>query len=84
MMISLSATIDVFNHALSLIPRTSTQVMPMTTRNAGRLNRSGTPSSTGAWAIACAPRSTAMPSVEGSTPPACAAATWRAASIAER
>ncbi len=58
MIASLSTTMAVLKPALSRTPRTSTHVMPITERNAGRLKSSGMPAMCGALSTASAFRMT--------------------------
>ena len=69
MITSLSTTIAVLKPALSRTPRTSTQVMPITDRNAGRLKRIGTPPMCGAVSTAWALR-TMLGARSAAAPPA--------------
>ncbi len=84
MIAMLRPVVAVVSHALSLMPLTSTQVMPITIRNAGKLKTMGTPSSRGASFSACADSVTAGPSVAGSMPFDTASATSRTAMAADR
>ena len=76
--------VPVVTQALSLMPITSTQVMSITIRNAGRLKTIGMPASRGASASACAASVIAGPSDEGSSPAAVASATLPTAVAADR
>ncbi len=84
MIAMLSPVVAVVSQALSLIPLTSTQVIPITIRNAGKLKTMGMPASLGASVSACAARAMAGPSVAGSRPFDTASATSRVAMAADR